>query len=178
VDILNNRAELDFFTSYNQLYRDNVLNDDPYFGIEMKSHFHDIDSLSNLCRTQNGPIFLGLNVQSLQSKHENLCAELNELLKNNITVDVIALQEIWDIRYPELVAIDGFKPLIFKKRRGMRGGGVGFFVKNSLSAEILENLSPFENKIIESLTIQLTYPSSNHRILLTSVYRSNGPIIQ
>jgi exonuclease III len=120
---------------------------------------------------------LSINVQSLQSKHENLCIELNELQKNNISVDVIALQEIWDIRYPELVAIDGFKPLIFKKRRGMRGGGVGFYVKNSLCAEILENFSPFENKIIETLTIQLTYPSSNQRILLTSVYRSNGPII-
>lgn len=91
-------------------------------------------------------------------------------------VDVVALQEIWDIRYPELVAVDGFKPLIFKKRRGMRGGGVGFFVKNSLSAEILEELSPFENKIIETLTIQLSFPSSNQPILLTCVYRSNGPI--
>jgi hypothetical protein len=91
-------------------------------------------------------------------------------------LDVIALQEIWDIKYPELVSIDGYKPLIFKKRRGMRGGGVGFFVKNCLSVEILENFSPFENKIIEALTIQLSYPSSNQPVLLTCIYRSNGPI--
>ncbi len=117
------------------------------------------------------------NLTSLQSKHENLCLELDELIKNNINVDVIALQEIWDVRYPELVAIDGFKPLIYKKRKGMRGGGVGFFIKNTLNAEIIENLSPFENKIIESLTIQLSYPSSSQPILLTCVYRSNGPIV-
>jgi hypothetical protein len=57
----------------------------------------------------------------------------------------------------------------------MRGGGVGFYVKG-LRAEILENLSPFENKIIEALTIQLSYPTSNKKILLTSLYRSNGII--
>ena len=51
------------------------------------------------------------------------------------------------------------------------------YVKNGLNAEIIENLSPFENKIIESLTIQLTYPTSNKCILLTSIYRSNGPIV-
>jgi hypothetical protein len=177
IDILNGRAELDFFTSYNNSYRDTVLNDDPYYGITINSGFHDIYSLSNICRAYNGPVFLGINIQSLQSKHENLCLELDELIKNNINVDVIALQEIWDVRYPELMAIDGFKPLIYRKRRGMRGGVVGFFIKNSLNAEIIENLSPFENKIIESLTILLSYPSSSQPILLTCVYRSNGPIV-
>ncbi len=97
------------------------------------------------------------------------------MIKCKISIDVIALQETWDIRYPELVIIDGFN-LIYKKRRGMRGGGVGFYVKNGLKAEIVENLCPFENKVIESLTIQLTYPTSNKCILLTSIYRSNGPI--
>jgi hypothetical protein len=58
----------------------------------------------------------------------------------------------------------------------MRGGGVGFFVKNCLNVEILETFSPFENKIIEALTIQLSYPSSNQPVLLTCIYRSNGPI--
>jgi hypothetical protein len=110
------------------------------------------------------------------SKHENLVQFINELNAAKISVDVIALQEIWDVRYHELVNIPGYKPLIYKKRRNMRGGGVGFFIKNSLNGEIIENLSPFENKIFESLTIQLTYPSSHKTILLTSAYRSNGTL--
>ncbi len=28
----------------------------------------------------------------------------------------------------------------------MRGGGVGFFIKDHMNAEILEEMSPFENK--------------------------------
>jgi hypothetical protein len=102
--------------------------------------------------------------------------ELNELKKKNVCVDVIAIQEIWDLRYPDLVPLDGFNPIIFKKRRDMRGGGVGFYVRNGLKAELIETLSPFENKIIEAITIQLSYPSIDKKVLLSCIYRSNGPV--
>jgi hypothetical protein len=102
------------------------------------------------------------------SKHENLSLEIAELEQKNITVDVIAVQEIWDLRYPELVSLHGYNPIIFKKRRNMRGGGVGFYVRKGLNAEIIENLSPFENKIIETLTIRLVYPN-NKNVLLSCI---------
>ncbi len=51
--------------------------------------------------------------------------------------------------------------------------GVGFYVRNGIQAEVIEDLSPFENKIIEALTIRITYPD-NKSMLLTSIYRSNG----
>jgi len=57
----------------------------------------------------------------------------------------------------------------------MRGGGVGFYIRNGIKVEIIEELSPFENKIIEALTIRVTYPD-NKSMLLTSIYRSNGPL--
>jgi exonuclease III len=172
---INEKAELDFFSSYNVVYRDNILNDDPYFGIKLNSKFHDIDSLASLCRLNKNAIYLSLNVQSLMSKHEQLAFEIAELEQNNISIDVIAVQETWDVRFPELVSLNGYNPIILKKRRGMRGGGVGFYVKKGLNAEIIENLSPFENKIIETLTIRLSYPNDK-TVLLTCIYRSNGPI--
>jgi hypothetical protein len=57
------------------------------------------------------------------SKHEQLSLELAEFKRKNITVDAIAIQETWDIKYPELVRIEGFDQIVFKRRRGMRGGG-------------------------------------------------------
>jgi exonuclease III len=98
-----------------------------------------------------------------------------DLVDKNVQIDVLALQETWDVKYPELLTIPGFMPVMVKKRRGMRGGGVGFYVRNNLDAKILDNLSPFENKIMEAMTIQLTYPD-NRCVLLTSIYRSNGNI--
>jgi exonuclease III len=126
-----------------------------------------------LCNNRKSSVFLSINIQSLLSKHEQLVLEIAELEQKNIVVDVIAMQEIWDIRYPELVVLNGFNPVIFKRRRGMRGGGVGFYVRNGIHAEVIEELSPFENKIIEALTIHITYPDSKS-MLLTSIYRSNG----
>jgi hypothetical protein len=167
---MNSRADLDFFHIYNELYRDNEVNDDPYFGVDISSKFYDIESLANL---GGKTAFLSINIQSLHSKHEQLLQEIEAIAHQKLNIDIIAIQETWDIQYPDLLTIPGFKPIIFKKRKGMRGGGVGFFVKNYLKAEIIEHLSPFENKIIEALTLQITYPN-NKSVLVTSIYRSNG----
>jgi exonuclease III len=120
-------------------------------------------------------MYISLNIQSLQSKFKQLCNEILELEEKNVCIDVIALQEVWDARYPELFLIPGYKPLICKTRHGMRGGGVGFFVKEYLNMQILEEKSLFENKIMESLTIKISYPD-NRKVILSSVYRSNGII--
>jgi hypothetical protein len=79
------------------------------------------------------------------------------------------------MKYQELFPLPGYKPLICKTRQGMRWGGVDFYVKNHINIQILDELSPFENKIIEALTIQATYPD-NKSIILSCIYRSNGPI--
>jgi exonuclease III len=57
----------------------------------------------------------------------------------------------------------------------MRGGGIGFYVRNGLNVKVIDNLSPFEQKIFEALTIQVSYPDKS--ILVTSAYRSNGHIV-
>jgi hypothetical protein len=57
----------------------------------------------------------------------------------------------------------------------MRGGGIGFFIKNNLNAQIIDVLSPFENKIIEALSIKISYPD-NKQVIISSIYRSNGVI--
>jgi exonuclease III len=130
-----------------------MVNDDPYFGVEISSLYHDSTSISNVCAKFKSSVFLSINIQSLMSKHEQLVHELSDLEQKNVIVDVIAIQETWDIKYPELVNIEGFSQFVFKRRRGMRGGGVGFYVRNGINVEIIEDLSPFENKIIEAVTI-------------------------
>jgi hypothetical protein len=43
---------------------------------------------------------------------------LQEIKSSNIDVDVIAVQEIWEVRYPELLTIPGFKQLNLCSKRG------------------------------------------------------------
>lgn len=116
---------------------------------------------------------MSFNIQSLNSKFDALKQLIQKLDSDKICIDVIAIQETWDILYPDQIQIPGYQLFIFKKRVGMRGGGVGFYIKNGINFKILNDCSPFENKIIESLTLQLTYPNSK-TILVTNIYRSNG----
>jgi exonuclease III len=150
------------------------LNDDPYSNLNITSKFYDINSLSQLCA--NGqPIYLSLNIQSLNGKFEEFKQFVIELQQKNVNLDVIALQETWDIQYPDLLSIPGSQTIVYKNRRGMRVGGVSFYVKDGLNFKILNDLSPFEEKIFESISIQLSYPGKQP-IILTSGYRSNGNI--
>ena len=67
---LNLNNDLDFFTTYNREYVDPHLDDDPYFGLQISSAFYDINSLSSSNFTKNSPLYISINIQSLQSKFE------------------------------------------------------------------------------------------------------------
>jgi hypothetical protein len=152
------------------MYNDENLFEDPYSNIVLDSKFYDMDTIGSVTES---PIYLSLNIQSLNSKFEELQQFVHDLRLKGINLEVIALQETWAIQYPEL--IPGYQQIVYKNRLGMRGGGVGFYVKNGINFKIIDELSPFEEKIFESL-IQLTYPN-NQNVLLTCGYRSNGVLL-
>jgi len=172
---LNGRIDLDFIHSFNNLLLDEQ-EDNPFVNVEINGKFHDFESFIADPIIISSPVFISINVQSLNSKHTNLNDLVCELINRGVNIEVIALQEIWSISNPESLDITGFHPLIFKQRVGMRGGGVGFYIKNNISWQIVEECSPFQNKIIESLTLSLTL-SNNNKMLVSSVYRSNGVLL-
>jgi exonuclease III len=73
-------------------------------------------------------LFISLNIQSLQSKHDKLNEFVLKLVNNNVNIAVIALQEVWSLPYPDLFNITGFT-FVHKSRDKGRGGGVGFYIK-------------------------------------------------
>jgi len=48
--------------------------------------------------------------------------QIGELLYKGVKIDVIAIQETWEVRYTDLFDIPGFQRFICKTREGMRGG--------------------------------------------------------
>ena len=79
------------------------------------------------------------------SKFSDLSDFIQQSLKNNVNIKVIALQEIWKVPYPELVTMPNFQCL-YKSRTNARGGGVAFFLKNEIHFKILDNFSYFIEK--------------------------------
>ncbi len=86
--------------------------------------------------------------------------------------DILALQETWNIPYTELVQIPGYT-FTHKQRTSSRGGGVGFYIRNSITYKIVSELSQFTANIFESLTIEAKIGKKTY--LLTSIYRSPNP---
>jgi hypothetical protein len=111
IEALNLRDDLDFFAGYNRLYHDIEIDDDPYIGIQTSSLYYDANSLTNSEILKSVPLYLSINIQSLQSKFDQLSSLIADLTSKNIQIDLIALQETWDVCYPDLFTIPGFKPV-------------------------------------------------------------------
>ena len=81
------------------------------------------------------------------SKHDKLKDYIVRLLNLDIQIDLIALQETWTIKHPNLVSIPGFQKIVYKNRKNGRGGGVGFYIRDGLHYSIIETQAGFHDKL-------------------------------
>ena len=81
---------------------DTDINNDIYTGLNIDSIFYDMDSFIKKFSNSKSPLFMNLNVQSLNSKHEKLKNFVLALSNKGIVIDIIAMQETWSIKYPKL----------------------------------------------------------------------------
>ena len=116
---------------------------------------------------------LNLNIQSLQSKYSSLKETLNIFKERAFTFDIICLQEIWNVDFPELFPLEGYHPLVTKCRKNKRGGGVGLYIRSNLTFEIKNDLSIFYDRILESLVVEITDERDN-KFFVIVLYRSSG----
>ena len=151
---------------------DNDIN--PLLELTMDSLFYDSESFCKRFRNSDKPVFLNLNVQSLTSKHEKLKDFIVRLTNKGVQIDLIALQETWNIKYANLIPIPGFQKLVFKNRLTGRGGGVGFYIREGIHYKIIENVAGWQDKLFESISLKLTYTSNKgtKNFLVSSCYRS------
>ena len=88
---LNSKNDLDNNMFLNQFIIDDENDFNIFKGILLNSKYFNIESISAKCRSENKPVVISLNIQSLQSKLNDLVAFLSSLNSKNIVIDVIAL---------------------------------------------------------------------------------------
>ena len=118
-----------------------------YTEINVDSAFYDSHTIIKKFANSTRPLFLNINIQSLNSKHEKLKNFILSLTNKNIQIDLISLQETWAIKQPQLLDIPGFQPLIFTNRKRGKGGGVGFYLRNGINYSVNKENSLFTNLI-------------------------------
>jgi len=150
-------------------YYGNDPNTNPYFELNISSNFYDPSSFSDSFANSSQPIYLNINIRSLHANHSALLNLVLNFQCSGVPIDIIAVQEIWQINYPETLSIPNFT-FIYKQRASGRGGGVGFYINSRLNYKIREDLSLFTDRIYESLTLEIT--DKKNRFLITNIYRS------
>jgi len=105
----------------------NAVHDDElmsqFFSTFACSEYFDFASFNAEFSSNKKPIIMSLNIQSLQSKFANLKQFVCEVLDSNICLDMIVIQETWNVNHPELLEIPEFQKVIFETRKDFRGGG-------------------------------------------------------
>jgi hypothetical protein len=116
---------------------------------------------------------MSLNIQSLPAKYADFLDFITECQLHNNSPDIICLQEIWNVLDVNLFPLPGYQPLICKTRINSSGGGVGIYVKTNIQFKILTELSIFQEKLFESVFIEIS-ANSAQKIILGSVNRPNS----
>ncbi len=94
-----------------------------FFQTHVESSYHDVISFKNVFSRSGNPLILSLNIQSLNSKYESLKSLISDLLDAHVPLDLIIIQETWEVKYPALVTLPGFQQIVTRTREGRRGGG-------------------------------------------------------
>ena len=161
-DSLNN-----FLSSQNDFLRTEI---NLFDNLNIECKYYDESSLVASFSGINNPLILNANIQSLSSKFNRL-SEMISILGNEDTLfDIIALQEIWDIKDLKSLALPGYHELVFKSRSNARGGGVGFYIREGLNFKVIDELSLFNESIFESLCVEIEFPNKR-KMLFVSLYR-------
>ena len=143
----------------------------PQTAPSFNSKYYDPQTFKNSFSMSGGGVLASINVQSLQSKCAAIKDFLADLMENSdhSIIKILALQETWNIKYPSQLSINGYE-LTHIERGSVNGGGVGFYVHNSLKFKINQELTAMYPKIFECLTIEVI--TNNMTEAYSSIYRS------
>ena len=110
---------------------------------------------------------LNLNIRSIANKFDSFRNLLNTLKQ---PFSIISLTETWlndkNSENPNLSNFD----FICSNRENRKGGGVGFFISNSLNYKLRTDLNINEDGIIETLFIEIISTTAKN-IIVGTIYR-------
>jgi hypothetical protein len=122
---------------------------------------------------KNCPDFtmLTLNIQSLPAKFTEFSEFISLMSLNNCAPDIICLQELWQFPADVNFKLKGYHALIYSLRRNnVQGGGVGIFLKDKFQYTVLDGLSLFADRILETIFVEVSI-NKNSKVIVGSLYR-------
>jgi len=125
LDDLNVDQSLDAKTYLND-YISNDENISQFFQTYINSSYTDTKSFFDNYKKSTNPLLLSIIIQSLNSKFDSLKAFVCAAQCAEVPVDLIILQETWEIKHPDKLMLPGFQRIVHRTRQGGRGGEWGY----------------------------------------------------
>lgn len=125
--------------------------------------------LDLLRRHRSSTSIAHINTQSLLSSFDEFC-----VMMNSYNFDIVTLSETWlqDNKHQlDYVSIKGYES-VFVNRKGQRGGGVGFYIRENLSFKARFDLT--KNYSLEALCVEFRGRNKNTPFLILTVYQPSS----
>ena len=130
--------------------------------------YFDVDRFNSMNNNNLDLKILHLNIRSLGSNMQDLCALLSML---SCRFDAICITESWLNDHTEpLYGIPGYRAYHSLRPVGLRGGGISVFISQGFQATEVRG-SRISNQTIESLFINVNQPGANKSFILGTVYK-------
>jgi hypothetical protein len=166
---LQQNDDYNFFSKLGTDDEEIIIN--PYENIDIKCRYFNVDETIKHLKSKKGLSILSWNIWSLKKKFNQFKDFINIFNLEGCFFDIIALQEVWCIKNSDFFNIEGYN-LIYKSRQQTEGGGVCFYINKQIPYKELKKLSTFEEKLFESITLELDIGKKD-KLIVSNVYRSN-----
>ena len=138
-----------------------------------RSSYYDTDKFTELTQTKKSSFsVLSTNIQSINSKFNELEAFIEELSSNNFKFNVICLQETWTSENDDLsqFSLHGYD-CIAQGKTCSKNGGLIVYVDNNYRSEVKLKLNMYEHW--EGLIVQIQINGGNisKSITIGNIYR-------
>jgi hypothetical protein len=173
---IKNSPSRDFETIFNESLdeEDDYRETSPYDIADIDCKYFEPSEFKTLCDQLNASLsYFHINCQGLAAHWDNFNALLCDIHTKEFSFDFIGLSEIYRTDSYNL-ELPGYHALISRNREGtsVNRGGVGLYIKDSVTYTLREDLSVFIPHVFESLFIEVTNKHHKNQIVGV-IYRPN-----
>lgn len=145
-----------------------------YYSTDINCNYYTHEHFNKTVEGHGNLSILHINSRSL---YANFCNIKDYLQQFPEPFKIIAISETWinEVKGADFV-LDGYD---FKhvSRQNKTGGGVAFFVDNTIQYKVLEEMTMVVNNILECITIELVKKGKKN-VIISCVYRTPGSNIE
>ena len=167
---LNELDSRNLFDKFHNATHSDFSYDEILSQIDITCNYIDLEQCCNMYKNAKGIKMLSWNVRSLNKNFNELKELIDILAEYKIIIEVIALQEIWQISDNDTIRLDNYNFICAKRGESEIGGGVGFYIHKSLKFKKVEKLSIFESRLFESISIEIQI-NTRKKIVCSNIYR-------